>query len=203
MLAAAHEKKARHAPTRTCVGCREEDGRDDLLRFVVRDEAPRLVPDVRRRLPGRGVSVHPTRACMERAVAKGGFARALRGKVDATAAELCEMARLQYERRLEGLVAAALRNGSVAVGTDAVRAALSDARVRLLVVAADAAGRREELSAHAERLGHRCVVFGTKAKLGGLFGRAEVGVLAILDEGIAREVAQAATRAMQLAEETE
>jgi hypothetical protein len=189
------------APTRTCVGCRRRDERDALLRFVVRDEAPRLVPDVRRRLPGRGVSVHPRRECVERAVAKGGFARALRGKVDTSAEELCALAAGQYERRLEGLLLAAFRNGKVAVGTDAVRRALAEATVRVLVVAGDASGRREEIWSQAERLGNRCVMVGTKAKLGRPFGRAEVGVLAILDEGIAKEVAATAARATQLSED--
>lgn len=194
-------KKESASPVRTCVGCRQPDEQDALLRFVVRDEAPRLVPDVRRRLPGRGVSVHPRRECLERAVAKGGLARAVRGKIDLSAAELCALAAAQYQRRLEGLLLAAFRNGTVAVGTDAVRQALTEARVRVLLVAGDAAGRREELWSQAERLGNRCVTYGTKSKLGRLFGRSEVGVMAILDPRIAKEVAATAARAMQLSEE--
>ena len=49
-------------PVRTCVGCRKRAPVNDLLRVVVRTGV--LVPDPRRRLPGRGASVHPTPECL-------------------------------------------------------------------------------------------------------------------------------------------
>ena len=48
----------------------------DLLRVVARYGA--LVPDPRRRLPGRGASVHPTPECLHAAERRRAFARALR-----------------------------------------------------------------------------------------------------------------------------
>ena len=78
--------RARHAlecrvaetsiPVRTCVGCRKRAPVTDLLRVVVRSGA--LVPDPRRRLPGRGASVHPTPECLHAAERRRAFARALR-----------------------------------------------------------------------------------------------------------------------------
>lgn len=82
------------APTRTCVGCRERAERSRLLRVVARvqdDTNDRsgtavvlLVPDLRRRLPGRGAWVHPDPGCLELAVRRRAFTRALRlqGQVD-------------------------------------------------------------------------------------------------------------------------
>ena len=80
------------APTRTCVGCRERAERSRLLRVVARvqhDDSDSvgvvlLVPDLRRRLPGRGAWVHPDPGCLELAVRRRAFARALRvqGQVD-------------------------------------------------------------------------------------------------------------------------
>ncbi|MBL5973878.1 MAG: YlxR family protein [Candidatus Leucobacter sulfamidivorax] len=70
-------------PVRTCVGCRLRVPRGELLRVVLQDS--RLTPDDRAVLPGRGAWVHPTPRCIELAVSRGAFARALRvsGKPDA------------------------------------------------------------------------------------------------------------------------
>lgn len=194
-------------PERTCAGCREVDGKSALLRFAFvpelsPGEGPQLVPDPRSRLGGRGVSVHPRRACVERAATRGGFARALKSKVDFDANELCAMAAEQYARRVDGLLLAASRNKRIQLGTDAVRRALALGQVELLVVARDAAGRRDEILARAshEEIPNGTVLFGTKANLGRLFGRSELGVLAILDKGIAREVAATAAHATELSE---
>lgn len=187
-------------PERTCVGCRQRDGRDALLRFVLGPDG-RPVADVPRRLPGRGVSVHPRRSCLVAAARRGGFARGFRRRVEADTDDLVAQAVAQYRRRVEGLLTAARRSGSIALGTEAVRAELRRRAPALLLVAEDAAGRREELERTAERLGERCVVFGNKTDLGRLLGRDEVGVLAITDRGIAEEVARAAAAISAIAEE--
>jgi predicted RNA-binding protein YlxR (DUF448 family) len=63
-------------PVRTCVGCRRREPRSALLRVVVVEGA--LVPDTAARLPGRGSWVHPTPACVDQAVQRRAFTRALR-----------------------------------------------------------------------------------------------------------------------------
>ena len=63
-------------PVRTCVGCRKRAPVTDLLRVVLRSGA--LVPDPRRRLPGRGASLHPTPECLHAAERRRAFPRALR-----------------------------------------------------------------------------------------------------------------------------
>ncbi|WP_448615999.1 YlxR family protein [Modestobacter sp. URMC 112] len=63
-------------PVRTCVGCRRRAPVTELLRVVARDGG--LTPDPRRRLPGRGASVHPTAECLRAAVRRRAFPRALR-----------------------------------------------------------------------------------------------------------------------------
>jgi uncharacterized protein len=67
---------ARPAPIRTCVGCRSRSSADDLLRVVAVHGA--LVPDLRRRLPGRGAWLHPALECLHRAERRSAFPRALR-----------------------------------------------------------------------------------------------------------------------------
>ena len=63
-------------PERTCVGCRERAAKSDLLRIVaIKDEC---VPDPRGTLPGRGAYVHPALVCLDQAVRRRAFTRALR-----------------------------------------------------------------------------------------------------------------------------
>jgi predicted RNA-binding protein YlxR (DUF448 family) len=63
-------------PVRTCLGCRQRDDRSALLRVVARDG--QVVADVAASMPGRGAWVHPTRDCIETAIKRRAFGRALR-----------------------------------------------------------------------------------------------------------------------------
>ena len=67
------------------MGCRTRAAADDLLRVVVVDGV--LIPDLRRRLPGRGAWLHPVPECLSRAERRSAFPRALRvpGPLDTTA----------------------------------------------------------------------------------------------------------------------
>ena len=79
-------------PTRTCVGCRTRDEQDRLLRVVAVEGC--IVPDPRRRLPGRGAYVHRAPECLALAERKRAFPRAFRlpgpFAVDAVRAHLAE-----------------------------------------------------------------------------------------------------------------
>ena len=69
------------SPTRTCVGCRRTDSWSALLRVVAEKDdagAIRLRPDPRHCLPGRGAWLHPTGDCLEQALRRRAFGRALR-----------------------------------------------------------------------------------------------------------------------------
>jgi len=63
-------------PVRTCVGCRTRAPRTDLLRVVAQGQE--LVIDDRAVLAGRGAWVHPTPECMDAALRRRAFVRALR-----------------------------------------------------------------------------------------------------------------------------
>ncbi len=69
--------KARHTPVRTCVACRQEAGKGELIRLVrTRDGAVTL--DRTGRASGRGAYVHADGACLEVARRKRSIERALR-----------------------------------------------------------------------------------------------------------------------------
>lgn len=166
------------------------------------DAPPRVVADVRGRLPGRGASVHPTLDCLRRAVKRRAFGRALRRPdlVDVSAADLARQAADTYLSRAEGLLGAAHRTGAAVYGTDATREAIRAGRVALLLVASDAEGRRDEIASALERAGGRALAFGTKASLGSVFGRAEVGVVGVHAGSFVEPIRDAVTRATALSE---
>ena len=68
-------------PVRTCIGCRGADSRSTLLRVVLgpaEGGPPVVVPDPERARPGRGAWLHPTVSCLDLAVRRRAFGRALR-----------------------------------------------------------------------------------------------------------------------------
>ncbi|MBA2551027.1 MAG: YlxR family protein [Nocardioidaceae bacterium] len=71
---------ARAQPVRTCIGCRDRVTPSELIRIVavVSGSAVTAVPDPRRSAPGRGAHLHPSLACLELAVRRKAFTRALR-----------------------------------------------------------------------------------------------------------------------------
>ncbi|MFF0159564.1 YlxR family protein [Streptomyces sp. NPDC005263] len=68
--------RARACPERTCVGCRERAAKKDLLRTVAIEGE--CVPDDRGTLPGRGAYVHLALVCLDLAIRRRAFPRALR-----------------------------------------------------------------------------------------------------------------------------
>lgn len=68
---------ASRQPMRTCVGCRLEAGRRDLLRLVRSPDGVVRV-DAQGSAPGRGAYVHRERSCVQAALARGVLGKALR-----------------------------------------------------------------------------------------------------------------------------
>ncbi|WP_371151883.1 YlxR family protein [Buchananella felis] len=65
-----------HVPVRTCVGCRKRGERNQLVRVVQLDG--RVVLDEYASLPGRGAWLHHETGCLEKALKRRAFPRALR-----------------------------------------------------------------------------------------------------------------------------
>ncbi|MGB5375595.1 MAG: DUF448 domain-containing protein [Polyangiales bacterium] len=173
---------------RMCAGCGSRTERDDLVRLVVGPSAPFVAVDLGRRLGGRGVSVHPKKACIRSAALRGGLARALRGVAQVEPETIERMIVQQFERRALGLLSSAQRARSLAVGADAVRSALKANQGDLLIRAKDSRGRGDELARAATALGCATATWGTKASVGDAFGRSELGVILVTARGIARAV---------------
>ena len=65
-----------HRPLRTCVGCRQVDERQNLVRHVLVGTV--VTRDERAVLPGRGAWLHDDEACRAKAARRGAFAKAFR-----------------------------------------------------------------------------------------------------------------------------
>ena len=70
---------AESGPERTCIATGEKGSPDAMLRFALSGEGV-VTPDIRRKLPGRGVWTRLSRDAVRRAAAKGAFSRAFRAK---------------------------------------------------------------------------------------------------------------------------
>jgi uncharacterized protein len=68
------------SPQRTCIGCRQVKPKAELLRLV-RGDGGGTVVDRRQMAPGRGAYACPTLECLEKALAPGRLARALKSSV--------------------------------------------------------------------------------------------------------------------------
>lgn len=128
-----------HRAERTCVACRAEAGRDELVRLVRSPDGAAVV-DLKGSLPGRGAWVHPTAACVG---AVDADARALSRafKEPTTTGGLLSALRDGVERALLDGLSLAAAGGALVGGHDAIEVAAREGRLVALVVASDAAAR--------------------------------------------------------------
>jgi uncharacterized protein len=122
---------------RLCVVTREVRPVDELIRFVVGPDGE-AVPDVKRKLPGRGVWVTATEDVLEDAIERKIFARGFRRDVRLPADLVTRTAR-QLERSALDALAIAGKAGGVVAGFTRVEAALAEDDVIGLLHAAEAA----------------------------------------------------------------
>ena len=161
-------------PVRTCIVTGEEGTPERMIRFVVGPQGE-VVPDLARKLPGRGLWVRAERAAVEQAVARKNFAKAARAAVSAPADLADRVERLLLGRALEDL-SRARRAGRAVSGFVKVEQMIGRGRAGLLIVAAEADGDgMTKLTATGlplERLGDA-------DSLGGVFGREQAVYVAV------------------------
>jgi predicted RNA-binding protein YlxR (DUF448 family) len=143
----------RPEPERTCIVTRTVRPTRDLIRFVVGPEG-QVVPDLKGRLPGRGVWVTAEKRMVEEAVRRRLFARAFKSDVRASPS-LAELIDLALLADLRQALALANKAGTVITGFTKVEAAIRDKPLAALVHALEAAedGRRKLAGALRKRFG--------------------------------------------------
>ncbi len=137
---------------RTCIVTRRREPPEGLIRFV-RGPDGVVAPDIRARLPGRGVWVGARAALVAEAAKKRMFARGLKEQVE-TPPELA----LDVDRLLEAdclqMLAMANKAGAVTAGFNKVEDLLAKGGAAILIEAADGcADGKRKLSQSARRAG--------------------------------------------------
>lgn len=170
---------------RLCVVTREVRPIAELVRFVVGPDGA-VVPDLKRRLPGRGVWVTATRAALNEAVRRNAFARSFKSKVRVAPDLTAQVEALLANSCLDAL-AIVHKAGRVAIGFAKAEAALGGKPVAALIHAADAApdGVRKLAAAakhrsEAETREIAAISAFTSAQLDLAFGRSNVVHAALL-----------------------
>ena len=122
---------------RRCALTRMRLPKQDLIRFVLAPNGE-IVPDLKERLPGRGVWVTATHDAVAEAAKRNVFARALKAEVKVPAGFAETVGRLLVYGAL-GALALANKAGEVVFGNAKVEEAIATSKVAALVHASDAA----------------------------------------------------------------
>jgi predicted RNA-binding protein YlxR (DUF448 family) len=143
-----------------------------LVRFVAGPDGS-VVPDLARKLPGRGLWVEARREAVQTAAKRGAFSRAAKTKLAAAPDLADQVERLLRTRLLAGL-GLARRAGDLILGFEKVAAAVSGGRAAWLIEAADGAddGRRKMLQVCRRALAADI----SAPRLIGLFNSEELGL---------------------------
>lgn len=151
-----------------------------------------MTPDLGAKLGGRGAWVSAERALIEKAIAKGLFARAFKRAVE-TPPDLMAAIERGLERRAFDALGLARRTGAAVTGFDQVKGALSKANVAVLIAAADAGADGQTKLARLGRGLPRIVGF-SSAALSAAMGKAGVVHAALLKGAAATRVLTEARR---------
>ena len=127
--------RSRIGPDRLCIATRSVRPVDDLIRFVAGPDG--LVPDLKRRLPGRGVWVTARRQTVADAVRRGAFKRSLKADV-AVPADLADLVERLLVRAALDALSIAHKAGEVVCGFAKTEAAIAKGNVAALLHASDA-----------------------------------------------------------------
>jgi predicted RNA-binding protein YlxR (DUF448 family) len=122
---------------RTCIVTGAKSAPEAMLRFALGPDGA-VVPDIRRKLPGRGVWTELSFGAVSRAAAKQAFSRAFRAKVEAPASLAETVGALLEQDALQSL-SIANKAGLVVAGAFKVDSAIEAGEVIALIQASDGA----------------------------------------------------------------
>ncbi len=124
-------------PERTCIVTGAKDVPEAMLRFALGPDGS-VIPDIRRKLPGRGVWTRLSFETVDLAASKHAFSRAFRARVEAPAALAAAVDALLERDALQSL-SIANKAGLVVAGAFKVDAAIESGGVAALIQASDGA----------------------------------------------------------------
>lgn len=126
-------------PERRCIVTGEVQPKQGLIRFVVGPDND-LVPDLAEKLPGRGIWVSADRSAIDKAAAKGLFARAAKAQIRVPDG-LANMIEAGQARRVVELISLTRKSGRAVAGFEKVKGWLAEGRAKVLFQASDGSER--------------------------------------------------------------
>ena len=175
---------------RRCIVTRESAGKPGLIRFVVGPEGA-LAFDLAEKLPGRGMYVTATRACLDEAVKKNSFSKAARAQVILPDG-LPMLIEQALVRRVVDLISLARKAGRAVSGYEKVKGWLLTEDVRALIQARDGSARGKTKLTTPE--GAKYIGCLTADELGAAFGRENTIHAALTGGGLTKRVILDAAR---------
>jgi len=175
------------ATMRMCAVSREVRPVDELIRFVLSPQGE-VVPDLKRKLPGRGLWITASRTRVAEAVRRNQFSRGFKRDVRAAQTLASDTEKLLVRSAIEALAMAA-KAGQVVAGFAKVEEALRGGHSRALIHASDGASDgirkldaivRQRHGIHGESPAFPVVTALTSAELDLALGRANVVHAALL-----------------------
>jgi len=121
---------------RTCIVSREEKSPDEMIRFVIDPDA-NVVPDLKRKLPGRGVWVTNQKSCVEQAVERKAFDRGFKKQVGVDIG-LPGLVNQLLEREALNILALTRKAGEAITGFMKVDGMVRSGDIAVLIHASDA-----------------------------------------------------------------
>lgn len=175
------KQTAEREPERRCIATGLGAPKTGLIRFVVGPDN-QVVPDLRERLPGRGIWVASDRAAVDLAVRKKLFARAAKAPVTAPD-DLAGRTEALLAQHCQDIIGLARRSNLLIVGYDRVLESLTHDRIGVVAIASDAGtGRRSVAEAAAGRPIAGAL---TTDELATAAGKGAVAFLVLLQGGLA------------------
>jgi predicted RNA-binding protein YlxR (DUF448 family) len=196
MTALAHSIIDEDDPNvRMCALTRAQVARSELLRFVAGPDG-QIVPDLKQKLPGRGVWLNLSRSVLTEAIKRKVFARALKAEVSLPDDLEAMVARLLLKDAMSALSLAS-KAGQAVAGFEKVETVLGSGKAAVLIAASDGAedGRRKLAGKlRAAGLVERLVECFVSADLDLALGRTNVIHAAITSGGLAQKFLACARR---------
>lgn len=124
------------AENRKCIVCGEVKEKEQLLRFTLTPDN-QIIPDFKKKLPGKGIYVSVSKAALQKAVEKNLFAKAVKKNVKVSADLVQTIENMLKKKGLES-ICLAKKAGDLITGFEKVSEKIKHGKIAFLIEAVDA-----------------------------------------------------------------
>ena len=121
---------------RKCIVCGEVKEKEQLLRFTLTPDN-QIIPDFKKKLPGKGIYVSVSKAALQKAVEKNLFAKAVKKNVKVSADLVQTIENMLKKKGLES-ICLAKKAGDLITGFEKVSEKIKHGKIAFLIEAVDA-----------------------------------------------------------------